>query len=222
MRNVEILIIFARGLLGEIKHTWKLYLQRAIWKTRNRHNRTIANTIFPIDVVSVGNETYGHLNVHSYGHKGESLRIGHCCSIAGNTHFILSGSHDYMRFTTFPFDAYYSPDGVEQAAKGPIIVEDDVWIGYGTIVLSGVRIGKGAVIAAGSVVAKDVPPYGIWIGNGVVRYRFSESLCDCLKKIDFSTMSMERVAASAVLHGHLTEENAELILAELKACCSDR
>lgn len=221
MYYIKVVIAFIRELLGIYKRTLKLGFVRAVWRKRNQHNRTIANTLFPIELVKVGNETYGHLNVHSYGHKGESLRIGHCCSIAGNVHFILSGSHDYERFTTFPFDAYYSPNGVEQEAKGPVIVEDDVWIGYGSIILSGVRIGKGSVVAAGSIVAKDIPPYAIWIGNKVAKYRFSESVCNQLESIDFSLLSMEKVAASALLRGWVTEENTDFVLAEVKKCSCD-
>lgn len=53
------------------------------------------------------------------------------------------------------------------------MLEDDVWIGYGAMILSGVRIGKGAVIAAGSVISKDVPPYAVVGGyNQLIRYRF--------------------------------------------------
>lgn len=48
--------------------------------------------------------------------------------------------------------------------NGPIIIEDDVWLGYGVIVLSGVRIGRGAIIGAGSVVTKDVPAGAIAVG----------------------------------------------------------
>jgi acetyltransferase-like isoleucine patch superfamily enzyme len=60
--------------------------------------------------------------------------------------------------------------------KGPIIIEDEAWLGHGVIVLSGVRIGTGAVIGAGSVVTKDVPANAIAVGvpARVVRMR-SES-----------------------------------------------
>ena len=47
----------------------------------------------------------------------------------------------------------------------PIIIEDDVWIGFNSIILKGVTIGKGAIIAAGSVVTKDIPPFSMVAGN---------------------------------------------------------
>ena len=59
--------------------------------------------------------------------------------------------------------------------KGEIIIEDDVWIGFGAIIMSGIRIGRGSIIAAGSVVLNDVPPYSILIQkrNQELRRRFS-------------------------------------------------
>ena len=62
----------------------------------------------------------------------------------------------------------------EAFGKGDIIVEDDVWIGYGAVIMSGVTIKQGAVIAAGSVVVKDVPAYSI-VGGApakIIKYRF--------------------------------------------------
>ena len=56
-----------------------------------------------------------------------------------------------------------------------VVVEDDVWIGYGSILLSRVRVGRGAIVAAGSVVTRDVPPYAIVAGNPatVIKMRFT-------------------------------------------------
>lgn len=62
-------------------------------------------------------------------------------------------------------------------SRGDIVIEDDVWLGYGVIVLDGVRIGAGAVIGAGSVVVKDIPPMAIAVGNParVIKYRTDET-----------------------------------------------
>ena len=68
-------------------------------------------------------------------------------------------------------------DGIDEAtSKGDIIVQDDVWIGYGATILSGLTIGQGAVIAAGSVVTKDVTPYSVVAGvpARVIKYHFGE------------------------------------------------
>ena len=62
--------------------------------------------------------------------------------------------------------------------KGSIIIGDEVWIGYGAMIFSGVNIGKGAIIAAGSVVNQDIPPYSVAAGvpAKVIKYRFSEEI----------------------------------------------
>jgi maltose O-acetyltransferase len=58
-------------------------------------------------------------------------------------------------------------------SKKPIMISDDVWIGANVTILKGVKIGDGAVIGAGSVVTKDIPPYAIAVGNPakVIKYR---------------------------------------------------
>lgn len=213
MIREKILIFFE--FLKIQKGEWALAKMRAQWRLRNTHNRTIANTVFPPEIVKVGNETYGHLNVHSYGHCGERLSIGNCCSIAGNVHFILSGHHDYRRFTTFPAEAYYTSDGISSCAKGPILVHDDVWIGYGVIILSGVTIGQGAVIAAGSVVSKDVPPYAIWIKDRVIKYRFSDDIREKLMTINFNAIDLEKSCSVGSIYKHISSENVQEIIDSL-------
>ena len=79
----------------------------------------------------------------------------------------------------------------EGLSKGDISVGDDVWIGYRAIILSNVNIGKGAVIAAGAVVTKDVPPYAIVGGMPakIIRYRFPEKIRNQLLNLDLSKIS---------------------------------
>ncbi|MDY2949120.1 MAG: CatB-related O-acetyltransferase, partial [Lachnospiraceae bacterium] len=83
----------------------------------------------------------------------------------------------------------------EAFGKGNILVDDDVWIGYGVVVMSGVHIGQGAVIAAGAVVTKDVPPYSIVGGvpAKVIKYRFSAEMIKELMRIDYSSLTEELV-----------------------------
>lgn len=104
------------------------------------------------EYIQIGDNTAIGTYVHIWGHGdvniGNNVAIAaHCC--------ITSLNHDYSH---------------ELIRKGPIIkkqvtIEDDVWLGYGVIVLPGVTIGRGAVIGAGSVVANDIPAYSIAIGN---------------------------------------------------------
>lgn len=147
--------------------------------------------IFPIDCVQVGKMTYGPLEVHTWGASNEKLEIGHYCSIAEGVKFILGGNHYYHTFSTYPFKVMVMKEEKEAWSKGPIVIGNDVWIGMDSMILSGVTIGQGAVIAAGSVVTKDVPPYAIVGGNPakVIKYRFEPQIIDRLLKIEFSNIN---------------------------------
>lgn len=88
-----------------------------------------------------------------------------------------------------------SSDYRDATSKGSIIVDDDVWIGYRATIMSGVHIGQGAVVAAGAVVTKDVPPYAIVGGvpARVIKYRFSPEVIEHLLKLDYSKLSDDMI-----------------------------
>jgi acetyltransferase-like isoleucine patch superfamily enzyme len=191
-----------------------------LWRFRNPHNETTlveSHGAINFDNVTCGRRSYGGLSVWTFGSGDEALRIGHFVSIADDVKFLLGGNHAYTGFSTFPFMAKYF--GVAEAqSKGPIVIEDDVWIGYGTTVLSGVTIGKGAVIAAGSVVTKDIPPYAVAGGNPArpIKPRFAPEVIERLLAFDFSTLSDQAVLANRDLVGTaLTPENVDAVLAKL-------
>ncbi|MBK7803608.1 MAG: CatB-related O-acetyltransferase [Chloracidobacterium sp.] len=78
-----------------------------------------------------------------------------------------------------------------ELSKGPILIKDDVWIGTRATIMSGLTIGQGAIVAAGSVVVKDVPPYSIVAGTPakVIKYRFDEqTIRSLLAVIDYSKL----------------------------------
>ena len=79
--------------------------------------------------------------------------------------------------------------------KGAIIIEDEVWLGDDSIILLGVTIGKGAIVAAGSVVTKDVPPYTIVGGNPAkfIKNRVPETLIPLMNEIYLNDLEMEKV-----------------------------
>jgi acetyltransferase-like isoleucine patch superfamily enzyme len=119
------------------------------------------------DRFPVGRGTYGEPAVLQWGVHA-ALRIGSFCSIARNVTIILDGDHRIDWVTTYPFMNFRpSAKGIEghPRLKGEVVIENDVWIGYGATILSGVHIGNGAVVGACSVVTKSVPPYGIVAGN---------------------------------------------------------
>ena len=173
---------------------------RARWRWANGHNYThvvngLSDIYFPSQKVTVGKHTYGGLQVFSYGTPGESLKIGCYCSIAGDVRFVVGGNHRTDTFSTYPFRHRFGDMSVEAHTKGPIIVEDDVWIGLGAMIISGVTLAKGTIVAAGSVVTKSSPPYSIIGGNParVIRARFAPSLVEKLLAIDLATIDEIRI-----------------------------
>lgn len=128
----------------------------------------------------VGNAVIGrdvHMGYASYINSGEITcgRIGRWCSIGYNV-VIGPTEHDYGRASTsphFPGNELLEADGV-RTDRPPPVLEDDVWIGANVIILRGVRIGRGSVVAAGAVVTKDIPEYSLAVGvpARVVRSRF--------------------------------------------------
>lgn len=179
-----------KEIILDFKIHLHLILFRKQWRSLNPHNGTVAINEFPAEKVTVGNATYGGLKVLAFGNPEEALRIGNYCSIADSVTFLLGGEHGYHTISTFPLWSHvlgYASNGYTPT-KGPIIVEDDVWIGCGALILSGVTIGKGAIIAAGSIVTKDVPPYAIWAGHKVIKKRFSDDIIEQILDADLTKL----------------------------------
>jgi acetyltransferase-like isoleucine patch superfamily enzyme len=166
------------------------------WRELNRHNETIISNVFNFDRVTVGKSTYGMLNIHQWGNDQEFLEIGHYVSIADNVTFLMGGNHEYRGISTFPVKVKMLGYQREALTKGRIKIGDDVWIGHNVLILSGVQVGQGAVIAAGSVVAKDIPPYSIVGGNPakIIKYRFPEFIIKEMLKINYEKINPEHLA----------------------------
>lgn len=182
-----------------------------LWRDLNKHNETTVSNHVKIEHLSVGNYTYGNINMYHSGMGDEKLIIGNFCSIAPDVTFLLASEHGYKNISTFPFKVKFMGEENEALSKGSIIVEDDVWIGYGAIIFSGVKIGQGAIIGAGSIVTKDVPPYAIVGGNPakIIKYRFDEKIIK--KLIDFDFSSLTKLAINKHFEQLYTELNDENI-----------
>lgn len=202
------------GLKRYIKFT---ALQRA-WRKKNAHNTTKMENIFDINCVEVGRGTYGGIFVlnHNVGNK---LSIGSYCSIAPGVAFVLNSDHNLKTVSTFPFKVKILKNEMfEAVSKGNILVGDDVWIGLNAIVLSGVHIGQGAVIAAGAVVTKDVPPYAIVAGNParIIKKRFSEEIILKLLTLDYGKIDAQNIKRNIeYLYNEITQDNVDKILSLL-------
>ena len=161
------------------------YLRRLSPTTKRRAPYTNQNPDYA--QYSIGDWTYGTPEILSWD-DFTRLSIGKFCSIGPAVVIALGGEHRTDWATTFPFNGLFdearSCSG-HPHTKGDIVIGNDVWIGYNTLILSGVTIGNGAVIGARSVVAKDVAPYAIVAGNPVkqLRRRFSEEVIESLQRI---------------------------------------
>lgn len=177
-----------------IKKNFLLFKAKKTWRKNNSHNFTSINSLFNQSLCSVGNYTYGTINLSTTNNLSK-VKIGNYCSIANNVLFIVNNEHELNYISTYPFKARLLKLGSESTSKGDIIVGDDVWIGNDVKVLSGVQIGQGAVIAAGAVVTKNVPPYAIVGGvpAKIIKYRFSEKIIKKLIKIDYSLLTVEQI-----------------------------
>ena len=205
------------GCVSEFLRRGPHYLNWFKWKRANRHNMTAPVDVFEHGKGSVGKGSYGGLEVFFFGTDGERVEIGNYVSIGPHVTFLAGGEHRLDCVTTYPFLAYGLGE-VEAISRGPIIVKDDVWIGLGAKILSGVTIGQGAVVAAGAVVTKDVPPYAVVGGvpAKLIRWRFPESIRERLGQIDWSKMSLERVRElKEILVSSVNEDNVERLLESL-------
>ncbi|WP_327128268.1 CatB-related O-acetyltransferase [Streptomyces sp. NBC_01727] len=130
-----------------------------------------------------GATDFEHRNV-LYAYGPERLVIGKYCAIAAGTKFLMAGAeHPTMGVSAFPF-TMFGGRWAEQTldiitampSRGDTVVGNDVWFGHQVTVMPGVRIGDGAIIAAGAVVTGDVAPYTIVGGNParLIRQRFAD------------------------------------------------
>ncbi len=192
----------------------------AHWRALNPHNEiSLTRCYGPFDFnrVTAGRKSYGGLTVWTFGCGDEGLRIGNFVSIADDVKFLLGGNHHYEGFSTFPFMAKYFGTA-ESGTKGPIVIGDDVWIGYNTTILSGVSIGQGAIVAAGSLVTRDVAPYSIVGGNPakLIKHRFAPEVIEKMSKLDFSKLDDQAILRNReILYQPLTPDNVDAILARL-------
>ena len=162
--------------------------------------------------ISIGDYTYyddpdgaedfeAHVTYH-YEFLGDRLVIGKFCAIARGITFIMNGANHRMNsVTTYPFNIMghgwekCTPTLEDLSFKGDTVVGNDVWIGQDVTVMPGVHIGDGAIIAAESVVTRDIPPYHVAGGNPcrVIRKRFDDALIDYLLALKWWDWDAEKI-----------------------------
>ena len=158
--------------------------------------------------IIVGDFTYADSEfeshvTHHYDFIGDKIIIGKFSQIAAGVEFVMNGANHQMNaVSTFPFYTLEGWDMKPPAAsdmpfKGDTVIGNDVWIGQNATILPGVHIGDGAIIGANSVVASDVEPYSIVVGNPVklIRYRFDGELTSLLLKFKWWDKPVEEINA---------------------------
>lgn len=153
---------------------------------------------------------HSSLGAYSYIGRGTQLiyaSIGKFCSISGNV-LIGMGHHTLSYLSTSPIFTEKNngighswTDRESLLPYKPVTIGNDVWIGTRAMVLGGVTIGDGAVIGAGAIVTKDVPPFAIVAGvpARIVRYRFSEEIIARLEDMQWWNLSDEVLKSNIAL-----------------------
>ena len=144
--------------------------------------------------------------LYHYPVNGDKLRIGKFCSIACGTKFLFtSANHTLRSLSTYTFPIFFEQWGLDAQNitdawdnRGDITVGNDVWIGFESVILSGVTIGDGAIIGARAVVTKDVPPYTIVGGVPAkpIRKRFDDETIAALEALRWWDWPAEKIRRS--------------------------
>ena len=133
---------------------------------------------------------------------GDKLVIGKFCALARGVRFIMNGAnHQISGFSTYPFYIFgngwesVTPQPGDFPYKGDTVIGNDVWLGYDVLVMPGVKIGDGAIVAARSVVVSDVPAYSVVGGNPakVIKQRFPDEVVNELLAIKWWDWPVDKI-----------------------------
>jgi virginiamycin A acetyltransferase len=145
---------------------------------------------------------------------GDKLIIGKFCMIASDVTFIMNGANHLTKaITAYPFAVFgedwkNAMDGKSYPTKGDTIIGNDVWIGHKAIIMPGLHIGDGAIVATNSTVTKDVEPYSIVGGNPAkeIKKRFPDEQIKKLLELKWWNWDIKKITKNVQ---HLTGENIE-------------
>ena len=172
----------------------------------NNPNIIVGNYTIYNDFVNDPTQFEKNNVLYHYPINQDRLIIGKFCSIACGAKFLFnSANHTLKSLSNYTFPLFFEEWGLNKKNvtsawdnKGDIIIDNDVWIGYEAVIMAGVHIGDGAVIAARAVVTKDVPPYTIVGGTPArkIRMRFEEETIAKLQQTQWWNWPVEKIRQS--------------------------
>lgn len=150
----------------------------------------------------VDSENFERNVLYHFPFIGDKLIIGKFCAIAKGVKFIMNGAnHKISGFSSYPFQIFGNgwekqmPQNIDYPFKGDTVIGNDVWIGYESLIMPGVKIGNGAIIASKSVVTSDVGDYEIFGGNPAqfIKKRFDQETINKLLSIAWWNWDINKI-----------------------------
>lgn len=175
---------------------------------------------------SIGRNSELHGNVKigfrtTLGHNcilyGDDVSIGRYCQLAPHV-ALYAVNHPLDYLTTYVNKRLFDKELKRHNISSWIQIGNDVWMGHGAFVLSGVKIGNGAVVGAGAVVTKDVPDFGVVVGNPakLIKYRFDNEIIGILNLLAWWDKSPEQLERMKPLFFMNFREDHEFAVQNLK------
>lgn len=187
------------GLNAMLKHLVQPVLNQiatGLYRARRAHRRAHA---IKTGLLVMGEYSYGYPEIIDSGGVRGQVIIGRYCSIADDVKILAGGNHHPAWVSMYPIRIAFDLPGKyldgQPYTKGDVKIGSDVWVGQNALILSGVTIGHGAVVAAGAVCTCNVPDYAIVGGNParIIRMRFSEQQIHSLLRIGWWNWDRKRV-----------------------------
>ena len=179
--------------------TQTVYLQSVI----TRHTIEVGDFTVYNDFVNDPRDFEKNNVIYHYPINNDRLVIGKFCSIACGAKFIFnSANHTLKSLSTYTFPLFFEEWDLLKSEvasawdnKGDIVIGNDVWIGYGAVIMAGVTIGDGAIIGTRAVVTKDVEPYSIVGGIPAkeIRKRFAPDVIERLMELQWWDWQKEQI-----------------------------
>jgi len=163
---IEILFNWENLAFDDLKElSGELSIKMLRWLAKIHPDNKTRENLLRLSKLNIGGMTVINIGINVYSNEEYVVDIGNRCAIAADVSFIYESGPNFSCLDDLDFVKK------NYIKKGKIIVEDDVWIGHGTVIFPGLTIGKGSIIGAGSIVTKNVEPYSVAKGIPAIKVR---------------------------------------------------